>query len=84
MRGVNNMFDKGMKGDVALLVSIVDSYIAELESSIDIQMIGVAIAGTMSVENKVRLELTKSRLDYIKYQKDRAIYIDADVDVELA
>ena len=78
------MFDKGMKGDVALLVSIVDSYIAELESSIDIQMIGVAIAGTMSVENKVRLELTKSRLDYIKYKKDRAIYIDADVDVELA
>ena len=72
-----------MKGDVALLASIVDSYIAELESSIDIQMIGVAIAGTMSVENKVRLELTKSRLNYIKYQKDRAIYIDAHADIEL-
>ena len=72
-----------MKGDVELLVELVDSYIANLRDAItQLKIEGMAV-GTLSILRQAKLSEIENRLRYVEYQKDRALFINADfIDTE--
>ena len=76
MRGLETMNNPDMKGNVEMLVDIVDSYITELEHAVISLQSDSMLNGSLSISSKIRLSDIKLRLRYIKHQKDRALYID--------
>ena len=66
-----------MKGDVEILVMLVDSYIADLNSAISAISAERIVKGSLSIPEQVRLNELVNRLRYVEHQKDRALYIEA-------
>ena len=67
-----------MKGDVEILTKLVDSYIASLEDAVTQLKIEGMARGTLSILRKAKLEELTNRLRYVKYERDRALFLDAD------
>ena len=71
-------FDSDMKGNVGLLASLVDSYIADLTNALtDLTIEGMA-AGSLPVHKIAKKAEIENRLAYVIHQKDKALYLDAD------
>lgn len=66
-----------MKGDVSVLVELVDSYILELTHQITSLKIEGMAKGTLSILRYAELCEIENRLQHVQYKKDKALYIDA-------
>jgi hypothetical protein len=67
-----------MKGNVSVLVELVDSYILELTHQITSLKIEGMAKGTLSILRYAELAELENRLSYVQYKKDQALYINTD------
>ena len=69
---------EAIKGNVRNLVKLVDSYISDLTGRVTSLKIKSMAKGSLTVIEYAKLAEIENRLKYVKHEKDKALYIDAE------